>query len=268
MALGDPEAVAAYREAVPVTTGTEHRLVRARLARAACVRGRPRDRRARRWPGSTSRTTPPTRPILLARGQPRLLHRRRRRRLGRRRHRPRPAADTGRPVALVDLIGLQGLIAHQRGEWFERFRHGAAPHPGQAAAWPPPSSTRTSASRSTCSTAPCPYAEVMRARRGAAPARRPGRGAARRRLRHRADRRGGAADGRPGRAPSASCWRPSTCTATSTRRPVRRTACSGWPRCGWPAATGWRPSACCGRRCRWPGGRSSASTCCSGSTAR
>ena len=35
MALGDPEAVTAYQEAVAVTTGTEHRLVRARLARAA-----------------------------------------------------------------------------------------------------------------------------------------------------------------------------------------------------------------------------------------
>ena len=35
LALGDPGAVAAYQEAVAVTTGTQHRLVRARLARAA-----------------------------------------------------------------------------------------------------------------------------------------------------------------------------------------------------------------------------------------
>ena len=39
MALGDPGAVAAYAEAVRVTTGTLHRLVRARLARAAAVAG-------------------------------------------------------------------------------------------------------------------------------------------------------------------------------------------------------------------------------------
>ena len=51
MALGDPEAVAAYLAAVPVTTGTEHRLVRARLARAAVLRGRARDRRRAHWPG-------------------------------------------------------------------------------------------------------------------------------------------------------------------------------------------------------------------------
>ena len=38
-ALGDPEAVTAYQEAVAVTHGTEHRLVRARLARAAAFAG-------------------------------------------------------------------------------------------------------------------------------------------------------------------------------------------------------------------------------------
>ena len=29
---------------------------------------------------------------------------------------------------MVDLVALQGLIAHQRGEWFERFRPRAAAH--------------------------------------------------------------------------------------------------------------------------------------------
>ena len=38
-ALGDPAARRGYRAAVPLTTGTEHRLVRARLARAACFQG-------------------------------------------------------------------------------------------------------------------------------------------------------------------------------------------------------------------------------------
>ena len=56
------------------------------------------------------------------------------------------------PWQFVDLVTLQGLVAHQRGEWFERFRHGAAPHAGQATAWRPRSSTRTCASPSTCST--------------------------------------------------------------------------------------------------------------------
>ena len=39
LALGDPEAISAYRDAVPETVGTEHRLVRARLARAASFTG-------------------------------------------------------------------------------------------------------------------------------------------------------------------------------------------------------------------------------------
>ena len=38
-ALGDPEAVTAYQEAIAVTHGIEHRLVRARLARAAAFGG-------------------------------------------------------------------------------------------------------------------------------------------------------------------------------------------------------------------------------------
>ena len=39
MALADPAAVDAYRAALSVTSGTEHRLVRARLARAATFQG-------------------------------------------------------------------------------------------------------------------------------------------------------------------------------------------------------------------------------------
>jgi predicted negative regulator of RcsB-dependent stress response len=39
LALADPGAVAAYRAALADSTGTERRLVRARLARAATVQG-------------------------------------------------------------------------------------------------------------------------------------------------------------------------------------------------------------------------------------
>ena len=102
-----------------VTTGTEHRLVRARLARAAASRAtsRPRAPRCRARAGG-----------------------RRRRRADPARAR-QPAYFTGDfdaawdiaataagccapddPWQFVDLIALQGLIAHQRGEWFERFR--------------------------------------------------------------------------------------------------------------------------------------------------
>lgn len=121
MAVGDPAAVEAYAEAVPLTTGTEHRLVRARMARAACVSGDFDTARAA-LAGLDLEGDRADAPILLARGnlayftgdietawdvtgQAReLMH------LG----------DDG--WQMVDLVSLQGLIAHQRGEWFERFR--------------------------------------------------------------------------------------------------------------------------------------------------
>ncbi len=121
MAVGDPAAVEAYAAAVPLTTGTEHRMVRARMARAACVTGDFDTARAA-LAGLELEGDRADAPILLARGnlayftgdidtawdvtgQAReLMH------LG----------DDG--WQMVDLVSLQGLIAHQRGEWFERFR--------------------------------------------------------------------------------------------------------------------------------------------------
>ena len=120
-ALGDPTSVSAYLEAVPVTTGTEHRLVRARLARAAQMAGEVQialDALAGLEPEGDVADGP----ILLARGEAAFF-----------------AGDldsaweianegsvvTGsaiNPTAFLDLVTLQGLIAHSRGEWFERFR--------------------------------------------------------------------------------------------------------------------------------------------------
>ena len=68
MALADPAAVAAYRAALPLTTGTEHRLVRARLARAAAFQGDLRHRAARRSPGLELEGDVADGPLLLARG--------------------------------------------------------------------------------------------------------------------------------------------------------------------------------------------------------
>jgi tetratricopeptide (TPR) repeat protein len=120
MALGDPETVTAYQEALAVTTGTEHRLVRARLARAASFAG-DFDTATAAIHGLTLDGDAADGPILLARGNlayftgdidaawdaaaeaRRLL------------------LNPGDPWHYVDLIALQGLIAHQRGEWFERF---------------------------------------------------------------------------------------------------------------------------------------------------
>jgi len=120
-ALGDPAAVAAYLEAVPVTTGTEHRLIRARLARAARMAGEVQialDALAGLEPEGDAADGP----ILLARGEAAFF-------AGdldsaweianKGSAVPGAAID---PTAFLDLVTLQGLIAHSRGEWFERFR--------------------------------------------------------------------------------------------------------------------------------------------------
>jgi DNA-binding SARP family transcriptional activator/tetratricopeptide (TPR) repeat protein len=121
LALGDPEAVTAYQEAVTVTSGTEHRLVRARLARAAAFAGDFDTARAA-IAGLSQEGDAADGAILMAQGNIAYLT---------------GDVDTAWDVAsqarellrgpddpwyLVDLVALQGLIAHNRGEWFERFR--------------------------------------------------------------------------------------------------------------------------------------------------
>ena len=120
MAMGDPRAVAAYRDALPVTTGTEHRLVRARLARSATAAGDMDSARAA-LAGLEPEGDAADGPILVARGT-----------IayfagdveaawsiaGRARDMLTYADDSWH---LADLVGLQGLIAHQRGELFDRF---------------------------------------------------------------------------------------------------------------------------------------------------
>ncbi|MDP3890845.1 AAA family ATPase [Nocardioides sp.] len=121
MALGDPDAVAAYRAATAVTTGTEHRLVRARLARAACFAGE-LDTAEAALAGLELERDAADGPILLARGN--LAY------FTGDIDAAWDAATEARKLLLtpddpwhyVDLVALQGLIAHQRGEWFERFR--------------------------------------------------------------------------------------------------------------------------------------------------
>jgi tetratricopeptide (TPR) repeat protein len=113
--------VSAYLEAVPVTTGTEHRLVRARLARAARLAGEV-EIATDAMSGLEPEGDEADGPILVAQGHlaffagdiesawqianegSAML---------------RPPID---PMAFLDLVTLQGLIAHSRGEWFDRFR--------------------------------------------------------------------------------------------------------------------------------------------------
>ena len=120
-ALGDPASVASYRTAVPLTTGVEHRLVRARLARSACFAS-DFDTARSALAGLELMDDDADGPILLARGNLAYFS---------------GDIDAAWDLAVgareslltpkdpwryVDLIALQGLIAHQRGEWFERFR--------------------------------------------------------------------------------------------------------------------------------------------------
>jgi DNA-binding SARP family transcriptional activator/tetratricopeptide (TPR) repeat protein len=121
MALGDPAAVEAYRQAVPVTRDVEHRLVRARLARAAIFRGDLETCRSA-LEGLGAAGDDADGPILLARGNFAYF-------TGDV-DAAWDAASQARRILLtpddpwhyVDLVSLQGLIAHERGEWFERFR--------------------------------------------------------------------------------------------------------------------------------------------------
>ncbi|CUR56590.1 putative Response regulator receiver and SARP domain protein [metagenome] len=121
MALGEPGAVEAYREASRITTGTLHRLNRARLARAAAVGGDLATVRSA-LAGLDLQGDEADASLLLAQGTLAYF-------TGdletawkvatEARERLRGVDD---PWHLVDLVGLHGLLAHQRGEWFETFR--------------------------------------------------------------------------------------------------------------------------------------------------
>ena len=121
MAVGDPAAVTAYLRALPSTTGTENRLVRARLARAATFAGDTDTARAA-LAGLEVEGDAADGPLLMARGNIayfsgdidlawEIA--------GQARELLQLADDSSQ---ILDLVSLQGLIAHQRGEWFERFR--------------------------------------------------------------------------------------------------------------------------------------------------
>jgi tetratricopeptide (TPR) repeat protein len=120
-AMGDPAAVSAYTTVLPRLSGIEERLVRSRLARVAAFAGDLDTARAA-IAGLDLEGDAADGPLLLARGNLAFF-----------------AGDTdgawkvaaqARELLdlsqdswhLVDLISLQGLIAHQRGEWFDRFR--------------------------------------------------------------------------------------------------------------------------------------------------
>lgn len=121
LAVGDPEAMSAYREALPVTSGTTHRLIRARMARAAAFAAEFDVARAA-LAGLEPEGDAADGALLLARGHVAYF-------TGDIDAAWRIAAQARETLHdpddqwhMMDLVSLQGMIAHQRGELFERFR--------------------------------------------------------------------------------------------------------------------------------------------------
>jgi tetratricopeptide (TPR) repeat protein len=121
LAVGDTGAVAAYREAVATSDGDDRRMLLARLAQAASMDG-DLDSATEALSGLQPDGGAADGAILLARGNvayfsgdlagARAAADEARRRLG-------STADW----RLLDLVALQGLIAHNGGQWFRRLRH-------------------------------------------------------------------------------------------------------------------------------------------------
>jgi len=121
MALGEPGAVEAYTEAARITTGTRHRLVRARLARAAAVGG-DLDVARSALAGLEPEDDEADASLLLGQGMVAYFSgdmETARTVAAEARERLRGIDD---PWQVVDLVGLHGLLAHHRGEWFPSFR--------------------------------------------------------------------------------------------------------------------------------------------------
>jgi tetratricopeptide (TPR) repeat protein len=121
MALGEPAAVTAYAEAARVTTGTLHRLNRARMARAAAIGGDLATTRAA-LAGLDLEDDEADASLLLAQGMLAYFSgdmETAQEVAAEARERLRGVDD---PWHVVDLVGLHGLLAHHRGEWFTSFR--------------------------------------------------------------------------------------------------------------------------------------------------
>jgi DNA-binding SARP family transcriptional activator/tetratricopeptide (TPR) repeat protein len=121
LAIGDPGATGAYREALDATPPEAQRLLRARLARAAIMSG-DLDTAAAALDGVEADGGRDDGEILLAKGNLAYFQ---------------SDFDTAQSIAeeaqrrvlagertwqVLDLVALQGLLAHHRGEWFDRIR--------------------------------------------------------------------------------------------------------------------------------------------------
>jgi DNA-binding SARP family transcriptional activator/tetratricopeptide (TPR) repeat protein len=121
MAIGDPTVTSAYRDALEAAAPAERRLLRARMARAAVMSGDLETAQAA-MDGVEPDGGPDDGEILLAQGQVAYF--------GSDLDRAWAIAEEARRRVLggeqnwqvLDLVALQGLLAHNRGEWFDRMR--------------------------------------------------------------------------------------------------------------------------------------------------
>ena len=121
MALGDPAAASAYREALEHAEPPDRRRLLARLARAAVMSG-DLDTAEASLEGIEPDGGPDDGEILLAQGYTAFF-------ASNYSQAAAVAEEAGRRVLagdktwqVLDLVSLQGLLAHQRGEWFDRMR--------------------------------------------------------------------------------------------------------------------------------------------------
>ena len=176
------------------------------------------------------------------------------------------ALAPGAPNRLLDVITLQGMIAHNRGEWFDRLRRelrATSENPQLAAAV---------FDSHLCVAeyllyGPTPYEEVL---------------ALTRQLREQAERAGarrgvafavtvageaallaGDLDAARADLVEALALHAEMAADTGTAHTL-----SGWPRSSWPPVTAPRPSGCCGVRFRSLAGRRWLAISCSASTGR
>jgi DNA-binding SARP family transcriptional activator len=120
-ALGDPRAMQAYREAIDAAGDPERRLLRAGFARTSIMTGDLDTARAA-LAGLEVDGGPADAPILLARANLAYLSGDMDVALAASEEARERLVDGDVSWHVLDLIAVQGLVAHNRGEWFERLR--------------------------------------------------------------------------------------------------------------------------------------------------
>jgi tetratricopeptide (TPR) repeat protein len=120
MALGDPEAITCYRAAIPLTSGVDRRLARARLSRAACFAG-DMEGAAAAIDGEQLLGDAADGPLLLARGNLAFFARDMDAAWAAASAARREITGSGDGWQYLDLVSLQGFIAHDRGQWLDHL---------------------------------------------------------------------------------------------------------------------------------------------------